>query len=234
MPDQGQYTMGLNNFVNTLWQQALISYPALSLGMRLLNGSTQAGYMYLGPVNTSAIVGNTTNSITNWTVTVNTGEWALTLVNMCIMSSLPGQTYGLGYNGYMTIATNSQYSVLPDLIFVALLNLTGIVDAIETTTYGELSVASVLGCSFAFGNFEDNASFPNISFYFNNFTTRPFNVTPSQYLIRGPSDTCYFAFAGSLTVPPNGSAYTFGTYILNGTYTLFDYMNEIFGVAPLV
>lgn len=188
----------------------------MSIALNFSFTSPTLGAMFLGDVNSTLF----TSSLTSYPVNVDTGNWAFKLSNLAVDDT------SLGYNGYVTIATNSPLSVAPMAIFKSLVSLLPLQD-VNFLLFGGL--VATFNCTTS--NFP--TAFPNITY---DLSGVPLVLTPHQYVLdlRPNNDSCIFMIGGSNKIEPHGAAYTLGSYVFNSTYSVFDMENRIFSHGLLV
>lgn len=209
-------SLGYPMFLDKLYQEAQITHRIISFATQLFADKPYFnGYMNLGYINELAFDGE----LTNYSVTVDNGNWAFHLTDMSFGN------VGLGYNGFVTINTNSPGNFVPDPVRKAIVELIGL-PSMEYQQGNALYSAYL--CSSL-----DFDTLPNVTYYLDN---KPLVLTPTQYIINY-QDTlgfCILSFGGSAGVDPIRSAFTLGTIMMNNSYTVFDFEQKTFGIAPLL
>jgi len=203
--------LGLPNFVENLFNQGYLNNKILSINLFFPPMSGTDGQLDLGGINFSAIDG----PLVNYSVTVNNGDWAFLFQNMHF-GNIP-----LGYNGLITVNTNSPFNVVPMPVFQTLISLCNIPPS-TIFSMGQLTSAQ-FNCSIL-------TSLPNVTYYLNG---QPLILTPNQYVGTISNGSCLFGFAGSNTVDPDQATFTLGNIFMNSTYTVFDFEQRTMGRGAL-
>lgn len=212
--NQANNTLGFPIFLDSLYQQALIGYRVLAFAYNISLDVYDFNFINIGFINQTIFQG----PLHNYSVDLENGQWAFTLTN------LQFGNISLGINGYVTIDTNSPFNVVPMPVMNMFITLLG-VPPLEVSIVDSLAIA-YYDCT----NFTNLARFPTVTYYLHN---EPLVLTPYQYLMALDEDSCYLAMAGSDIAQPARAAFTLGSMSLNGTYSVFDFEQKTFGIAPL-
>ena len=188
--------------------------PLISFATSFYYQNYYPGTLYLGIINNTQVGG----PFKNYTVKYDNGEWSFLLYNMAIAGAT------LGFNGLLTLATNSPYSVVPLGVFNTITDILGLSPS-TFNIVGNLLI-STFSCSLQ--NFPDGM--PNVTYYVNGYDL-PLILTPYQYVYQKGVDSCDLAIAGGLP----GCPYTFtlSNMVLNNSYSFLDMSSKTFGIAPL-
>lgn len=204
-------SLGYPNFIEKLYQEAQIGPKILAFVANLSFDSLPfSGYVDLGYINETQFTG----PLTNYSVNIDNGDWAFYLTDMAFGN------VALGYNGYVTINTNSPVHVVPMPIFETILSLIN-------KPYLQMPLENLYTVFFSCSQL-DLSTMPNFTYYLNH---QPLTLTPYQYFIAYPNDQCFLSMAGTNNVAPNKAAFTLGTMLMNTTYTVFDFDQKTFGYA---
>ena len=147
--------------------------------------------------------------LNNYSVTFLNGNWAFLFNNFQV------GPVATGFNGYLTIDTDSLFHVVPMPVFDSL--LTGFnISLANKVNIGNITVAVNISCM-AIG-YPNNL--PQATYY---LSGKPLVLYPNQYILYEGGDNCTFAFAGSNTVDPEKATYTLGVMAMNNSNWVFDY-----------
>lgn len=201
--------------LDTLYGQGQITNKIMSFAFYYRpNTLIPSGLAYFGGYDASRAAG----PFSQYPLVLDTAYWLYRLQGIQVGGS------NLGRNGFVTVDTGSQYSVVPMNTFNVMLQ-----QIFPTTPYTRTSTPNydyvTFNCS--------NSAYPNMPNVTYSLEGIPLVLTSYQYVEYVSSNTCVMTIVGAIPNTIYPAPYTLGTLSFNGTLSVFNLGNRTLSIAPL-